>query len=32
VPVHYGLFDDVDPEDFDFEDRLVLKPYEKIEL
>ena len=32
IPVHYGLFDDVDPADFDFEDSLILKPYEKIEL
>ena len=32
VPVHYGLFDDIDPEDFDFDDRLLLTPYEKFEL
>lgn len=32
IPVHYGLIDSVDPEDFDFDDRLVLTPYEKIEL
>ena len=32
VPVHYGLFDDVDPADFDFDDRLLLVPYEKVEL
>ena len=32
VPVHYGLFDSVDPDDFDFDDRLVLTPYEKTEL
>ena len=32
IPVHYGLFDDVDPDDFDFDDRLILKPYVKTEL
>ena len=32
VPMHYGLFDDVDPEDFDFDDKLVLTPFEKVEL
>lgn len=32
VPVHYGLFDNVDPDDFDFDDRLILSPYEATEL
>ncbi len=32
VPVHYGLFDSVDPRDFDFDDALVLEPYEETEL
>ena len=32
VPMHYGLFDDVDPCDFDFDDRLLLTPYEEVEL
>ena len=32
IPVHYGLFDEVDPDDFDFDDRLVLTPYEKREI
>ena len=32
VPVHYGLFDEVDPEDFDFDDKLVLTPYESVEI
>jgi L-ascorbate metabolism protein UlaG (beta-lactamase superfamily) len=32
VPVHYGLFDSIDPEDFDFDDKLVLTPYETTEL
>lgn len=32
VPLHYGLFDDVDPESFDFEDALILEPYSECEL
>ncbi len=32
VPIHYGLFDDVDPDDFDFDDRLILQPYESVTL
>lgn len=32
VPVHYGLFDNIDPYDFDFEDARVLTPYETVEL
>ena len=32
VPVHYGLFDSVDPEEFDFDDRQIIRPYEKTEL
>lgn len=32
IPIHYGLFDNVDPEDFDFDDKLVLTPYETTEL
>ncbi len=32
VPIHYGLFDDLDPESFDYEDRLILKSYERVEL
>ena len=32
VPVHYGLFDSVDPDDFDFDDRLIIPPYEATEL
>ncbi len=32
VPLHYGLFDDIDPVAFDFEDALVLKPYAETEL
>ena len=32
IPLHYGLFDNIDPLDFDFEDALILKPYEETEL
>lgn len=32
VPVHYGLFDDVDPEDFDFDDRIILTPFTPTEI
>ena len=32
IPVHYGLLDDTDPDEFDFDDKLVLKPYEPTEL
>ena len=32
IPLHYGLYDDVDPEDFDFDDKLVLTPYEAVEV
>lgn len=32
VPLHYGLFDDLDPHDFDFEDALILNPYEETEI
>jgi len=32
VPVHYGLFDDLNPESFDFEDSVILTPYLEAEL
>ncbi len=32
IPVHYGLFDDIDPESFDFDDALILKPYTPTEI
>lgn len=32
IPVHYGLFDNVDPDDFDFDDRKIMSPYESLEL
>ena len=32
IPTHYGLIDSIDPESFDFEDRIILKPYEAVEL
>ena len=32
IPTHYGLIDSIDPESFDFEDRIILSPYEEVEL
>ena len=32
VPIHYGLFDDINPKDFDFESKLILEPYVKRKL
>lgn len=32
VPLHYGLFDDIDPTSFDFEDAVILEPYSEVEL
>ena len=32
IPVHYGLFDEVDPDDFDFDDRMIIDPYRTVEL
>ena len=32
IPLHYGLFDSIDPETFDFEDKILLKPYEATKL
>ena len=32
VPLHYGLFDDIEPATFDFEDGLILMPYQPTKL
>ena len=32
VPLHYGLFDSLDPAEFDFEDSMLLTPYEEKQL
>jgi L-ascorbate metabolism protein UlaG (beta-lactamase superfamily) len=32
IPVHYGLTDSITPDEFDFEDRLILEPYKEIKL
>lgn len=32
VPIHYGLFDSIDPGSFDFEDSVILTPYTPTEL
>jgi L-ascorbate 6-phosphate lactonase len=32
VPLHYGLFDSIDPREFDFEDAVILEPYKETKL
>ena len=32
IPIHWGLVDDVDPEAFDFEDKIILNSYEEYSL
>ena len=32
IPLHYGLFDDIDPETFDFDDTLILEPFKAKEI
>ncbi len=32
IPIHYGLFDSIDPASFDFEDALILEPYKETKL
>lgn len=32
IPVHYGLFDSINPEAFDFDDALILEPFLETEL
>ncbi len=32
VPIHFGLFDSIDPKDFDFDNTLILDPYVKTSL
>ncbi len=32
IPVHYGTTDDLTPEEFDFDDRIILEPYKEIKL
>ena len=32
VPVHYGMFDEINPKSFDFEDSIILEPYKTVEL
>ncbi len=32
IPLHYGLFDDLDPAAFDFEDALLLESYKETKL
>ena len=32
IPIHYGLFDNIDPRDFDFDNTIILEPYTKGSL
>lgn len=32
VPVHYGLFDTLDPESFDFDDAMIIEPFKTVEI
>ena len=32
IPLHYGLFDSLDPAEFDFEDSMLLEVYKETEL
>ena len=32
IPTHYGLTDDVSADGFDFDDRMILTPYEQVKL
>ena len=32
IPVHYGLVDDLTPDEFDFDDKIILEPYKETKL
>lgn len=32
IPVHYGTTDDLTPDEFDFDDKLILEPYKETKL
>ena len=32
IPVHYGMLDEIDPESFDYDGAMVVRPFETIEL
>ena len=32
IPLHYGLFDDIDPREFDFENSLILLPFSPVKI
>lgn len=32
IPVHFGLTDDVNADEFDFDDRIILEPYKETKL
>ena len=32
IPLHYGLFDSLDPEAFDFDDAMIVEPFKTVEI
>lgn len=32
VPLHYGLFDNISPESFDFDNSMILEPFKTVEI
>ena len=32
VPLHYGLFDNIDPETFDYDSTMTLEPFKTVEI
>lgn len=32
IPMHYGMYDDLDPRDFTYSSRMILEPYKKFEF
>lgn len=32
IPIHYGLTDDITPDEFDFDDKIILEPYKETKL
>lgn len=32
IPIHWGLFDSIDPESFDFDDAKILEPFKPVEI
>ena len=32
VPLHYGLFDSISPDTFDFDNAMILEPFSTVEV